>query len=90
MSDELIRGANEPEEELKEIEKHLRSINPRLFEGIGKKKKDEILRSITFTLIQEKTHSGPIPDPETLSHYNKIIPNGAERIMAMAENQQKT
>lgn len=31
--------------------------------------------------------SGPIPDAETLAKYNDIIPNGADRIMKMAENQ---
>ena len=31
--------------------------------------------------------SGPLPPPEVLDKYNQIIPNGAERIMAMAEKQ---
>ena len=31
--------------------------------------------------------SGPLPPPEILAKYNEAIPNGAERIMAMAENQ---
>ena len=35
------------------------------------------------------SHSGPIPDPETLERYDSIIPNGAERIMIMAEEQSK-
>lgn len=30
---------------------------------------------------------GPIPPPDLLEKYNSIIPNGAERIMAMAERQ---
>lgn len=34
-------------------------------------------------------HKGPLPDPETLRKYDDIIPNGAERIMAMAEREQK-
>lgn len=32
--------------------------------------------------------SGPIPPPELLARYNKIIPNGADRILTMAEQQQ--
>jgi uncharacterized membrane protein len=32
-------------------------------------------------------HTGPLPDPETLEKYNRIIPNGAERIMQIAELQ---
>jgi uncharacterized membrane protein len=31
--------------------------------------------------------SGPLPPPALLEKYNEIIPNGAERIMAMAERQ---
>ena len=31
--------------------------------------------------------SGPIPPPELLIKYNDALPGGAERIMAMAENQ---
>jgi uncharacterized membrane protein len=31
--------------------------------------------------------SGPIPPPEILSKYNDAVPNGAERILAMAESQ---
>lgn len=30
---------------------------------------------------------GPLPDPEALEQYDRIVPNGAERIMQMAENQ---
>jgi len=32
-------------------------------------------------------HQGPIPDPYTLQKYNEVIPNAAERILIMAENQ---
>jgi uncharacterized membrane protein len=31
--------------------------------------------------------SGPIPPPALLERYNDLIPNGAERILAMAEKQ---
>ena len=33
--------------------------------------------------------SGPLPPPETLEKYNQIVPGAAERIIKMAENQQK-
>jgi uncharacterized membrane protein len=32
-------------------------------------------------------YSGPLPPPQMLEQYNKVVPNGAERIMAMAEKQ---
>jgi len=35
-----------------------------------------------------KQFSGPIPPPEYLEHYNRIVPNAAERILAMAEREQ--
>ncbi len=31
------------------------------------------------------TFSGPLPLPETLERYNRIVPGAAERILAMAE-----
>jgi uncharacterized membrane protein len=42
------------------------------------------------TLRQVKTEisfSGPIPPPHILAMYNDVVPNGAERILAMAERQ---
>jgi uncharacterized membrane protein len=30
---------------------------------------------------------GPLPPPDVLERYNLVVPNGAERIMAMAESQ---
>lgn len=74
---------------LSDIEQDLITLNPQIFQGINPKKKEEILRSISFTLIQERTHSGPLPDADTLISYNSVIPDGADRIMRMAENQQQ-
>ena len=34
---------------------------------------------------QRREFQGPIPEPGTLAKFNDIIPNGADRIMAMAE-----
>ena len=33
------------------------------------------------------TFSGPLPPPEILVQYNDVVPNGAERIIALAERQ---
>jgi uncharacterized membrane protein len=35
----------------------------------------------------QRSFSGPLPPPEVLVHYNDAVPNGAERIIAMAEKQ---
>ena len=37
--------------------------------------------------IQAASFSGPLPHPSVLAKYNEVIPNGAERIMVMAEKQ---
>jgi uncharacterized membrane protein len=72
-----------------QLERELISQNPNIFEGITPKRKKELLKSISITMIQEKSHSGPLPDAETLIKYDSVIPNGADRIMKMAENQQE-
>jgi uncharacterized membrane protein len=41
------------------------------------------------TRMEVSYHQGPIPPPELLAQYNDIIPNGADRIMRMAEEQAK-
>lgn len=38
-------------------------------------------------VTQSVQFSGPLPPPGLLEKYNEVIPNGAERIMAMAEKQ---
>jgi len=35
-----------------------------------------------------KYHSGPLPDPETLEGYSRLIEGGAERMMRMVEQEQ--
>jgi len=37
--------------------------------------------------IIRQEYSGPLPPPDAIQKYDEIIPNGAERIMAMAEKQ---
>ena len=41
----------------------------------------------TTRVSQSVSFQGPIPPPQLLEQYSKVIPNGAERIMAMAESQ---
>jgi uncharacterized membrane protein len=41
----------------------------------------------TVSAVASYSFSGPLPPPELLAKYNDVIPNGAERIMAMAEEQ---
>jgi len=39
------------------------------------------------TVRQSVSFSGPLPPPGLLAQYNDVIPNGAERLMVMAEKQ---
>jgi len=46
------------------------------------------LSSVTVSAsLSHQQYSGPLPPPELLERFNQVIPNGAERIMIMAEQQ---
>ena len=61
---------------------------PDIFQNIPSDKREAFIKEISSITIM-KSHSGPLPDPNTLKAYNELIPNGADRVMIMAENQQK-
>jgi uncharacterized membrane protein len=55
---------------------------------IPKEKKEKLIKALgIITLTKTVSFSGPIPPPEILEKYNKVTPNGGERIMQMAEKQ---
>lgn len=85
MSDEIKKQGNPENGDITNVEKRLKEIDPSIFEGIPKQKKQQIIKGLVITM--HKTHTGPLPAPETLAEYSAIIPNGAERIMLMAEKQ---
>ena len=39
--------------------------------------------------LQGEFHSGPLPHPSLLAEYNRIVPDAANRILVMAEQQSK-
>jgi uncharacterized membrane protein len=51
----------------------------------------QIARRVEQRLVQATMHafSGPLPPPAILAQYNDTVPNGAERIVTMAEKQQE-
>jgi len=51
--------------------------------------KDESAKLVAQQQVTISGFSGPIPPPEILEQYNRVVPNGAERIFAMAERQQE-
>lgn len=42
-----------------------------------------------FNALVSRQHSGPLPSPSDIAQYDKYIPDGAERIMSMAEKEQE-
>lgn len=76
--------------EIVEIKEELELLNPHIFDGVDETKKGELLQTFSqMTLsVTERHHSGPLPSAEALIQYNSVIPNGADRIMIMAEKQQ--
>ncbi len=48
-------------------------------------KKQQVVHHQEVT--EETFHSGPIPTPEMLAAYSKIVPDSPERILVMAENE---
>lgn len=85
MSKDVQKNDESENGNLAQVEKQLTEIDPKIFEGIPKQKKQQIIKSLVVTM--HKTHIGPLPDPQTLSEYSAIIPNAADRIMTMAEKQ---
>jgi len=54
---------------------------------LGKLSQEDQRKVKSIIVSSYQSYSGPIPAPEALEKYNQIIPDGADRIMKMAENQ---
>ncbi len=83
---------NEPNDdelnhELQEIENDIEKIDSKTLDEAEPDIKELLLKTMTVMQSQSVHRSGPLPSPEDLEHYNEVIPNGADRIMKMAENQ---
>lgn len=77
-----------PNEQPKTVVDVVREVAPEALNKIPDDKK-ELLASL---VIEKTTHirsvrSAPLPEPSELAIYNQIIPNGADRIMKLAEAQ---
>ena len=59
---------------------------PEILRQLPKEQRRKLL-SIVTTHSVTKHHQGPLPTPEDIALYNQHIPNGADRIMVMAEKQ---
>ncbi len=54
---------------------------------LAKSEKGTAVKLIAQQIREISTFSGPLPPPEVIEHYNKIIPNGADRLLEMVELQ---
>ncbi|MGC2402382.1 MAG: DUF2335 domain-containing protein, partial [Acidobacteriaceae bacterium] len=77
---------NPPESEKlpAEIEKIAGPVILKLPEQLRPEVRGVVRRVVHQTI---KFHSGPLPDPETLEGYARLIPNGAERLLKLVENE---
>lgn len=51
--------------------------------------KNEEVKQVISQVIKEIQFSGPVPPPNILNGYEKILPGAADRILTMAETQSK-
>ncbi|MCK4246549.1 DUF2335 domain-containing protein [Candidatus Bipolaricaulota bacterium] len=70
---------------LKEIEEE----EPDLLEPLSPKNRER-LGYLLATRVVSKIYRGPLPPPEDIAAYNNHIPDGANRIMCMAEEALKS
>lgn len=49
----------------------------------------EVSGALALLVQQQISHSGPLPMADEMRKYNEIIPQGADRIMKLAENEQR-
>ncbi len=55
--------------------------------SVPAKNQQSVLRKVSQQVSATTSFSGPIPPPEILINYNNAVPDGAERILVMAEKQ---
>src|SRR5208283_2804135 len=65
----------------------IKEVEELLKEAIPEKEEREKMALVIRHTMRTSSRSGPLPDPKELAAYNGIIPNGADRIMKMAEAQ---
>jgi len=76
-----------PKEDSKTLEAVIREKAPSVLSSIPEPKRQELARIRIEKHESFSMRAGPLPDPSELDAYNQIIPNGADRIIKMAENQ---
>jgi len=91
-TDKIVK-TGEPQQEgeqaaLQQIEENITLIKEKI--SAVSEPLPQIKENIDFITERMVAFSGPLPPPDLLSKYNEIIPNAAERIFKMAENEQSS
>ena len=87
--------ANAQEEESKRSEDVLMNSNesdtevPMELEEVLDTLPEDKRHRVVCAMMKQTSYRGPLPHPEILKEYEKILPGAAERILVMAESQQK-
>lgn len=63
------------------------TIDRQIGDLVNQKQREQIVARVTSIMISEN-FSGPLPHPKHIAGYDTILPGSANRIIAMAENQQ--
>lgn len=73
----------------RDVEAIIQAVAPDSAKRMSKKQRAEIAKILTMrqTTVTH-AHSGPLPSPEDLKNYDLVNPGTAQKIVAMAENQQ--
>jgi len=69
-----------------EVLEKLKIEAPDILASLPKENRAKLIRIIESQTVM-RHHEGPLPAPEDIALYNQHIPNGADRIMALAEKQ---
>lgn len=60
-----------------------------LVSNLPEERRRDLVEVLAVSTRIEQTFSGPLPAPADFEHYNKVLPDAAHRIMAMAEKEQQ-
>lgn len=74
--------SQEPEKIATDVVEVIEKVNP-LIRALPIAQQQEVRQIVTTAIAFQ----GPLPPPEMLEHYGKLIPNGPERMMALLEKQ---
>lgn len=60
-----------------------------LVSNLPEERRRDLVEVLAVSTRIEQTFSGPLPAPADFEHYNKVLPDAAHRIVAMAEKEQQ-